>query len=152
MFTRDLFWLATLFAVSTALAKLVGLAVGVPIPAVYGTELGAVAGAAGYAVMNLVVCGYVAYHARDIFGSSLVDRSVALQFCLGLGMTLLVTLVAVDTLARASLSPVAVATAAAAVAIVAFATTLGTVSVRARQTFALAYRIYWGSVRSALGR
>jgi O-antigen/teichoic acid export membrane protein len=132
--------------------KLIGLAAGVPIPAVYGAEMGAVAGAAGYVVMNLTVCGYVAYHARDIFGSSLVDWSVALRLCLGLGVTLPVTSLAVDTLTRAGLSPVWVATAAAAVAIAAFATTLGAVSARARQTLGLAYRIYWGSVRSALSR
>jgi len=132
--------------------KLVGLAVGVPITAFYGAELGAVAGAAGYTVMNLVVSGYVAYHARDIFGSPLVDWAVALQLCLGLGVTLLATSLAVDTLTRVGLSPVGVAIAAAVVAIVTFATTLATVSVRARQTISLAYRIYWGGVRSALSR
>jgi len=132
--------------------KLVGLAVGVPITAAYGAELGAIAGAAGYAVMNLVVCGYVAYHARDIFGSPLVDWAVALLLCLGLGVTLLVTSLAVDTLTRVGLSPVEVAIAAAVVAIVTFVTTLATVSVRARQTVSLAYRIYWGGVRSALSR
>ena len=53
----------------------------------------------------------------------------------------------VDTLTRVGLSPVGVAIAAAVVAIVAFATTLATVSVRARQMVILAYRIYWGGVR-----
>jgi len=132
--------------------KLVGLAVGVPVPAIYGPELGAVAGAAGYAVMNLIVCGYVVYHARDIFGSSLVDWQVALQLCLGLGVTLTVTLVAVDTLAGTGVSPVVVAAAAAAVAIATFAATLGAVSSRARRTFGRAYGIYVGDVRGALGR
>jgi len=132
--------------------KLVGLAVGVPIPAIFGAELGAIAGAAGYAVMNLVICGYVVYHARDIFGSSLVDWPVALHLCLGLGVTLVVTSVVVDTLASAGVSPVAVLIAAAAVATVVFAATVGAVSGRARQTFGRAYRIYLGDVRSALGR
>ena len=132
--------------------KVVGLAVGTPVTAIYGAELGAVAGAIGYAVMNLVVCGYVAYHAKEIFGTSLVDGAVALRLFLGLGMTLLGTSASVDLLTRAGLSPVAVAIVTALVAVVVFAATLAAVSRRARYAFGQAYSIYVGDVRGALGR
>lgn len=132
--------------------KILGLAVGAPVTAVYGSEFGAIAGAAGYAVMNVVVCGYVAYHARAIFGSSLVDWTVAARLCLGLGATLAGTVVAVETLTRAGAPSVVVAVAAALVAIAVFGATLSVVSWRARHAFGRAYTIYAGDVRRALDR
>ena len=132
--------------------KVVGLAVGAPVTAIFGAEMGAIAGAAGYAVMNLAVCGYVAYHAREIFGTWLVDWAVALRLCLGLGTTLLGASVSVDLLGRAGLSPIAVAVLTALVAIAVFAATIAAVSRRARHAFEQAYSIYVGDVRGALGR
>ena len=132
--------------------KVVGLAVGAPVTAIFGAEMGAIAGAAGYAVMNLAVCGYVAYHAREIFGTWLVDWTVALRLCLGLGTTLLGASVSVDLLGRAGLSPIAVAVLTALVAVAVFAATIAAVSRRARHAFEQAYSIYVGDVRGALGR
>ena len=80
--------------------KVLGLAVGAPVTALYGAQWGAIAGAAGYAVMNIAVCGYVLYHAREIFGTPLVDMTVALRLFLGLGTTLVGTSASVDLLAR----------------------------------------------------
>ena len=132
--------------------KVVGLAVGAPVTAIYGEDLGAVAGAVGYAIMNLVVCGYVVYHARDIFGTSLVDWTVALRLCLGLGMTLLGTSASVELLERAGRSPITVAVITALVAVVVFAVTLSAVSRRARYAFGQAYNIYVGDVRGAISQ
>lgn len=130
--------------------KVLGLAVGAPVTAVYGPEFGAIAGAAGYAVMNVVVCGYVAYHARAIFGTSLVDWTVAARLCLGLGVTLVGTAVAVGALSRVGASPVVVAVAAALVAIAVFAATLSVVSRRARHAFGRTYTVYASDVRRVL--
>ena len=132
--------------------KVLGLAVGAPVTAVYGAEFGAVAGAVGYAIMNLAVCGYVAYHARDIFGTSLVDGAVALRLCLGLGVTILGASASVALLERAGRSPVTVALVTASVAVVVFALSLAAVSRRARYAFGRAFSIYVGDVRGALGR
>jgi O-antigen/teichoic acid export membrane protein len=132
--------------------KVLGLAVGAPVTAVYGSEFGAVAGAAGYVVMNVAVCGYVAYHARDIFGTSLVDWTVAARLALGLGVTLVGVSVSVGALTRLGASSVVAAVTAALVAIAVFAATLGVVSGRARHAFGQAYTIYVGGVRRALDR
>jgi hypothetical protein len=132
--------------------KLLGLAIGAPIPAVYGAEFGAVAGAAGYAVMNLAICGYVVYHARDIFGTSLVDTTVAVQLCLGLGVTLAGATVSATILPRVGLSPVGAALGTALVAIGAFATAMSAGSSRARDAFRKAYAIYLRDIRALLGQ
>ena len=132
--------------------KVLGLAVGAPVTAIYGGELGAVAGAAGYAIMNLAVCGYVVYHARDIFGTSLVDWTVALRLSLGLGLTLLGASVSVELLERAGRLPITVAVVTALVAVVVFAVTLAAVSRRARYALWQAYSIYVGDVRGVISR
>jgi O-antigen/teichoic acid export membrane protein len=100
--------------------KLYGLLLSVPIPVVFGAEFGAVAGAAGYAVMNLVIFGYVCYFARDVLGRVPLDGPLAARFLLGLGCAAVAATGVVALLERTGISPTAVATAAAVVCGVAF--------------------------------
>ena len=108
--------------------KLYGLVFSVPVPALLGTEYGAVAGAAGYGVMNLVVFGYVCYYARDVFGHVPVDTTTAAHLTAGgVVASLLATgVVAVGT--PTVLSPAAVAALTALVCLCGFAGTLLLVS------------------------
>ena len=107
--------------------KLYGLAVSVPIPALFGAEFGAVAGAAGYGVMNLVVFAYVVYYARGVFGRVPVDAGVAARLVLGLVASSALTTAATAVLSGI-VSPVAVAVVAAATCLVAFGGVLLAVS------------------------
>ena len=107
--------------------KLYGLAVGIPVPALFGAEFGAVAGAAGYGVMNLVVFAYVVYYARGVFGRVPVDAGVAGRLVLGLVASSALTTAATAVLSGV-VSPVAAAVAAAATCLAAFGGVLLAVS------------------------
>jgi O-antigen/teichoic acid export membrane protein len=108
--------------------KLYGLVFSVPVPALLGAEYGAVAGAAGYAVMNLVIFGYVCYYARDVFGHIPIDTTTAAHLTVGgVVASLLATgVVAVGT--PTLLSPAAVAALTALVCLCGFGATLLLVS------------------------
>jgi O-antigen/teichoic acid export membrane protein len=92
--------------------KLYGLLFSVPIPAAFGAEFGAVAGAAGYGVMNLVVFGYVLYYVRSVVGRIPLAPRIAAQLTAGLAVSFALTAAAVGLLERTGASPVVVAVAA----------------------------------------
>ncbi|MFB6250681.1 MAG: lipopolysaccharide biosynthesis protein [Halobellus sp.] len=112
--------------------KLYGLVVSVPIPALFGAEFGALAGAVGYGVMNLVVFVYVCYYARDVLGYIPVDRQTTLHLLLGgvVGSSLTFGVVAGAT--RSGLSPTGVAVTAAVACLAGFGGVLLAVSTPTR--------------------
>ena len=130
--------------------KLYGLVVSVPIPALFGAEFGAIAGAVGYGVMNLVVFAYVCYYARDVFGYVPIDSQTALHLTLGGGVATVLTAGVVAGATRTDLSATAVAIAAAVACLGGFGVLLLAVSaptrVAARRAVAMLRR---GSRRSA---
>jgi len=113
--------------------KLYGLVFSVPVPAIFGAEFGAVAGAAGYGVMNLVIFGYVLYYSRPVFGRIPLDSRVAASLSVGLGVSFALTTGAVAGLTSAGLSPIAVASVAAVTCLVGFGGFLVAVSEPARR-------------------
>lgn len=129
--------------------KLYGLVVSVPIPAVLGSEFGALAGAAGYGVMNLVVFGYVLYYARGVFGEIPLDAPLAAKFTLGLVVATFTTTGLVTGLSRVGLSPVVVAIAAALGCALVFVGLLVAISRETRVAFDRAATIYLGWARSS---
>ena len=115
--------------------KAYGLAVSVPIPAVFGAEYGALAGAAGYAIMNLAICAYVAYYARDVFSRVPVDRLLVAQLGAGLVGAFGTAGALVAASQAVGATPPVVATLAAGGAIVGFCGTLAALSARVRAVF-----------------
>jgi O-antigen/teichoic acid export membrane protein len=75
----------------SARTKLYGLVLSVPVPVLFGAEYGAIAGAAGYAVMNIVICAYVGYYAHDVFGRVPVDRTLVVHLTAGMVAAVVVT-------------------------------------------------------------
>lgn len=100
--------------------KLYGLIFSVPIPLLLGAEYGAIAGAAGYGVMNLVIFGYVCYYAHSVFGHVPVDTTTIAHLTVGGVAASLITVGIVAVGATATLSPVVVATLAAVVCLCGF--------------------------------
>ncbi len=121
--------------------KLYGLAVSTPIPALFGSQYGAVAGAAGYAVMNVAVFGLVVYYARGTFGRVPRDGRLTVQLLGGLAVGALATLGATELLARTGFSPTVVAVGGAVACLVAFVGLLSAVSARTRATVRRAYQL-----------
>lgn len=108
--------------------KLYGLVIAVPVPAVFGAEFGAVAGAAGYGLMNLVIFGYVLYYARGVFGRVPLDVTVAAHLAAGLVVSWLLTTLVVTGLESGGLPPVAVAAVAGVACLAGFGGVLFAVS------------------------
>ena len=119
--------------------KVYGLVAGVPVTAVLGGEFGAVAGAAGYAAMNVVVCVYVTLAARRLLESSVVDGPLALACVLGLFVTVLGTTAFTTVATQLGVAPLAAAAAAVPVSIVCFGATVWLASRRARTALAVTY-------------
>mgnify|MGYP000173218757 CR=1 FL=1 len=130
--------------------KLYGLLFSVPVPVVFGAEFGALAGAAGYGVMNLVIFAYVVYYATDVFGRTLFDPTVAAHLALGLVVSFATTTGAVAGLESAGASPVAVAATAAVTCLVGFSGLLLGVSASTRLVASRATALCLGRVRSVL--
>lgn len=130
--------------------KLYGLAVGVPVTALLGSQLGAVAGALGYGVMNLAIFGYVVYYARRVFGRLPVHRTVGLHLCLGAVAAYVATEGAIVALEALALSPLVVAVGAVAAALVGFVAPLLVVSVPTRRIVRRTLDMCLPAVRSVL--
>jgi O-antigen/teichoic acid export membrane protein len=128
--------------------KLYGLVLSVPIPVVFGAEYGALAGAAGYAVMNLVICAYVAYYARGVFGRVPVDWRLVAHLSVGLLAAGSVASGVVAVGETANVAPTVVAALAAGGAIVGFCGLLAVVSARSRAVFGRAVTLSADRVRS----
>ena len=60
--------------------KLYGLIISVPVTVLLAGEYGAIAGAIGYIVMNIVISVYVFKYSRDYFGRLLVDWNLVLRY------------------------------------------------------------------------
>ncbi|RKS81342.1 O-antigen/teichoic acid export membrane protein [Haloarcula quadrata] len=131
--------------------KLYGLVFSVPVPAILGAEFGAVAGAAGYAVMNLVIFGYVLYYSRSVFGRIPIEPMVATALTVGLGVSFVLTTGAVAGLSRAGLSPIVVASVAAVTCLVGFGGFLVAVSTSARLVAVRAATLWRSRARSLFG-
>lgn len=108
--------------------KLYGLILSVPIPALFGAEYGAVAGAVGYGMLNLVVFGTVCYYARDVLGYVPVDTETAVHLTLGSLAAALLTAGVVAGATRTPLSTPGLAAAAAIVCLGGFGAVLLAVS------------------------
>lgn len=131
--------------------KLYGLVFSVPVPAIFGAEFGAVAGAAGYAVMNLVIFGYVLYYSRSVFGRIPIEPRVAAALTVGLGVSFALTTGTVAGLTRAGLSPIVVASVAAVTCLVGFGGFLVAVSTPARLVAARTATLWRSRARSLFG-
>jgi hypothetical protein len=118
--------------------KLYGLILSVPVPTFFGAEYGAVAGAAGYGVMNLVIFGYVCYYARDVFGQIPVEATTAVHLTVGGVVAFLLTIGVVSVGGPTPLSPTEVAMLAAFVCLCGF---LGVLLVISSPTRAVARRV-----------
>ena len=108
--------------------KLYGLVASVPIPALFGAEFGAVAGAVGYGVMNLVVFAAVCHYARDVFGYVPVDTETVAHLTLGGLVAASLTAGVVAVAAGTPLSTPGVAAAAAVAGLGGFGAVLFVVS------------------------
>lgn len=100
--------------------KLYGLIVSVPIPMLLGAEYGAIAGAAGYGVMNLVIFGYVCYYSQGVFGHIPVDTTTTAHLIIGGVAASLLTIGIVSIGTTTTLSPTAVAALAVLVCLCGF--------------------------------
>ena len=112
--------------------KLYGLLVSVPVPVAFGAEYGAIAGAAGYGVMNLAVFAYVCYYARDVFGHVPVDATTTAHLLVG-GVVASVVTAGVVAGATGRLSEPAVAIVAAGACLLGFGGVLYAGSTPARR-------------------
>jgi len=124
--------------------KLYGLVVSVPLTMVLGTRFGALAGAAGYVVMNLVVGGYVIYYSRQVLDSTLIDTTVGRHFVGALAAESAVVYATVWGLLEAGGGPVVAALTGAAAACIGFGLSLWVVSEPARAVFRRTYEVSTG--------
>jgi O-antigen/teichoic acid export membrane protein len=108
--------------------KLYGLVASVPITALFGAEFGAVAGAVGYGVLNVVVFAAVCHYARDVLGYVPVDVRTAVHLALGGVAAAVLTAGVVAAAARISSPAPGVAVAAAVAGVGGFGAVLLAVS------------------------
>ena len=121
--------------------KLYGLVCSTPVTAVFGGQYGAVAGAAGYALLNVVVFGLVAYYARETFGRVPWDRPLVFRLTAGLAVAWGVTTGSTAALGAVGVAPTVVAVGGATACLVGFVAFLVVVSSRTRQAARRAYRL-----------
>jgi O-antigen/teichoic acid export membrane protein len=121
--------------------KLYGLVVSVPLTMVLGARFGALAGAAGYVVMNIVVGGYVLYYSRQVLDSTLVDTAVGIQFIWALIAESAVVYTTVWGVLETGGGPVVAALTGAAAACIGFGLSLWVVSEPARAVFRRTYEL-----------
>lgn len=129
--------------------KLYGLLFSVPVPAVFGAEFGAVAGAAGYGVMNVVIFAYVVYHSRAVLGRLPIDWPLTGSLCVALTVSTVVTAGTTATLAP-TLSSVLVAVVAAVICTVTFGGVLLGISQATRQVIGRASELSTGWIRGGI--
>ena len=128
--------------------KLYGLICSVPITAGLGAQYGALAGAVGYGIMNLVIFVYVVYYARSVLGAVPVDMTLIIKLIGGTVVSAFVTWATMEIAAETGASPVGVAIIAALTTLVAFAALLGAISPETRTVIRRAYNIYIGRYRN----
>ena len=128
--------------------KAYGLVFSVPITAFLGTQMGAVAGAIGYAVMNLVIFVYVIYYARPVLGGIPLDAPLAAKLTIGTIVATLVTTATIELLSTLGSTPGVTAVIAAVITTIVFTGFLMVVSVGTRRAVQRAYDIYLGGARS----
>jgi O-antigen/teichoic acid export membrane protein len=121
--------------------KLYGLVVSVPLTAVLGVRFGALAGAVGYVVMNLVVGGYVIYYSRQVLDSTLIDTTVGLHFLVALVVESAVVYATVWGVLQVGGGPVIAAVAGIVAACIGFGVPLWVVSAPARAVFRRTYEL-----------
>jgi O-antigen/teichoic acid export membrane protein len=121
--------------------KLFGLIVSVPLTVVLGARYGALAGAAGYVVMNLVIGGYVVYYSRQVLDSTLIDTSVGMHFVGALVVESAVVYATVWAVLQAGGGPVVAAAVGIAAACIGFGVPLWVVSAPARAVFRRTYEL-----------
>lgn len=127
--------------------KLYGLAISVPLTVVLGSRVGALAGAAGYVVMNLVVGGYVVYYSRHVLNTTLIDTSVGVRFVGALVIESVVVYAAVWLVLRAGGGPGIAALVAIPAGCLGFGLPLGVISERARTVYQRAYELSTARLR-----
>ncbi|ERG94552.1 hypothetical protein [Haloquadratum walsbyi] len=127
--------------------KLYGLIISVPITAFLGAQMGAAAGAIGYAVMNLVIFVYVVYYARPVLGGVPLDRPLAVKLTVGTIIAALVTTATIELLTELGSTPGVTAIIAAVITTIVFTGFLMTVSVGTREAVRRAFAIYLGDAR-----
>lgn len=130
--------------------KLYGLIFSVPIPVLLGGKYGAIAGAAGYGVMNLVIFGYVCYYARGVFGHIPVHTTTTAHLTVGGVVASLLTIGVVSSGISVGLSPTEVATVAAFVCLCGFVGVLLGVSSPTRAVACRAVELSRGTLRGVV--
>jgi O-antigen/teichoic acid export membrane protein len=121
--------------------KLFGLLASVPLTMALGSRYGALAGAAGYVVMNLVVGGYVIYYSRHVLDSTLIDTSVGLHFVGALIVESVVVYATIRGVLWAGGGPVVAAILGAVAACIGFGVPLWGVSPLARAVLRRTYEL-----------
>jgi hypothetical protein len=107
-----------------------------------------VAGAIGYAVMNLVIFIYVIYYARPVLGGIPLDAPLAAKLTIGTIVATLVTTATIELLSTLGSTPGVTAVIAAVITTIVFTGFLMVVSVGTRRAVQRAYDIYLGGARS----
>ena len=100
--------------------------------------------------MNLVICGYVCYYARDVFGHIPVETTTAVHLTVGGVVASLLTIGVVSGGVPSSLSPTRVAALAAAVCLCGFLGVLLVVSSPTRVVARRAVELSRGTLRGVV--
>lgn len=129
--------------------KLYGLLFSVPVPAVFGAEFGAIAGAAGYGVMNVVIFAYVIYYARPVLGGIPIDWGLVGRFLAALVVAAAVT-AGVTVALESVVTPIPLAVVAAALCLLAFVGVLLVISRATRRAAGRASELSIGWIREAV--
>ncbi|MEZ3118154.1 lipopolysaccharide biosynthesis protein [Halobaculum sp. MBLA0147] len=132
------------------LTKVVGLAIATPIPAVFGAKYGAVAGAAGYVVMNLAIFVVVAYYSRTTFGRVPRDTQLVVRLTLTFVAAALATVATTQFLSRVGVGLTSIAISAALVCLIVFVGVLTALSPQTRRTVQRAYGLGTQWVKATL--
>ena len=127
--------------------KLYGLVGSLPLTALLGSQFGAVAGAVGYAVMNIIIGCYVLYYNYQLLGSLLVERTITSQLVFALAVEAVVMYLTVRLMLQLSVAPILTAIAAVPIACLSFAIPLAGVSSQAQAVFRRTYELTTDPVR-----
>lgn len=122
--------------------KVYGLIIAVPITAVLGARIGALAGGIGYIIMNLVVMAFVLWYTYQSFGRIPVDWPLAGRLTLSGGITFLVIELSIFVVSMVTGSLVAQAAVSAITGVVTYLVTMALISTRARNVFKRAIELY----------
>lgn len=122
-------------AVSFA-TKVYGLIISVPITVLLGMEIGAIGGAFGYGVMNLIIFSYVVLYSKRHFGRIVYDWNLTVKFVIGTIISSVGTYLLIAGLQSISVPQIYVAILSAFFCIITYGISLYVLSEETRRVFA----------------